>query len=353
MTTIEVEGLHKAYDDGTVALGEVDFTVRAGEVFGYLGRNGAGKTTTVRVLSTLIRPTSGRARVLGFDVVAQREQVRDRIGLSLQQAALDPLMTGREHLKLIASLRSGGRRGGRGGGDGGGMGRAERAARIEELLESFGLTEVADRLVATYTVGMRRRLDATLALVHRPTLLFLDEPTTGLDPQSRRALWTFVRRFRDEGGTVFLTTQYLDEADALCDRIAILKEGRIAVIDTPQGLKQGIGGKVLKLPADAAGVRDTAAALVGDAACRVDGSVLSVDLSAKEDLLPELLARLRDAGLPLNRMTVADPTIEDVFVRLTGETLESGVGSGTAVGAAALSRTIGSGNTASTGQGGF
>ncbi|WP_309056483.1 ATP-binding cassette domain-containing protein [Streptomyces sp.] len=346
--TIEAEGLHKAYDDGTVALDRVDFSVRAGEVFGYLGRNGAGKTTTVRILSTLVRPTSGTVRVLGLDVVQRRQEVRDRIGLSLQQAALDPLMTGREHLALIASLRAGGRRGTRG------PGRRERAARVEELLASFGLTEVADRLVATYTVGMRRRLDATLALVHRPSLLFLDEPTTGLDPQSRRALWSFVRRFREDGGTVFLTTQYLDEADALCDRIAILKDGRVAVVDTPQGLKRGLGGKVLKLPADEPGVRDTAVALVGEPACRVDGTVLTVDLSAREELLPELLGRLRDAGLPLNRMTVADPTVEDVFVRLTGDTLESGGGSGAAaVGAVALSRTLGSGNTASTGQGGF
>ncbi|MFJ2938160.1 ATP-binding cassette domain-containing protein [Streptomyces sp. NPDC087219] len=327
MSTIEVQGLYKAFDDGTVALDHVDLEVSAGEVFGFLGRNGAGKTTTVRVLATLIGPTSGEARVLGLDVVKQRAEVRDRIGLSLQQAALDPLMTGREHLNLIASLRR--------------MSSKERKTRVDELLAAFGLVDVADRLVAAYTVGMRRRLDATLALVHRPELLFLDEPTTGLDPQSRRALWAFVRQYRADGGTVFLTTQYLDEADELCDRIAILDKGRVAVTDTPEGLKKGIGGKVLQLTAASPAARGTAASVVGEAACHEDDGVLSIDLSGKEDLLPELLARLRDAGVPLDGTTVADPTIEDVFVRLTGESLDSKVAHESAVSAAALGRTIG------------
>ncbi|AXL91888.1 hypothetical protein C4J65_29030 [Streptomyces sp. CB09001] len=328
MSIIEAQGLHKAFDDGTVAVDGVDFEVAEGEVFGFLGRNGAGKTTTVRILTTLTRATSGRARVLGLDVDKHRSKVRDRIGLSLQQAALDPLMTGREHLELIGSLRR--------------MGSARRTARIGELLTGFGLTEVADRLVATYTVGMRRRLDATLALLHAPQLLFLDEPTTGLDPQSRRALWDFVRGYRRDGGTVFLTTQYLDEADELCDRIAILDKGAVAVIDTPQDLKKGIGGKVLTLPV-APEARELAASAVGDAAVRLDEGVLRVDLPAGDDVLPSLLKRLADGGVPLSGVTVTDPTIEEVFIRLTGEGLERGKGNDANIGAAALARTVGTG----------
>ncbi|MEV5551318.1 ATP-binding cassette domain-containing protein [Streptomyces sp. NPDC052309] len=328
MSIIEAQGLHKAFDDGTVAVDRVDFEVAEGEVFGFLGRNGAGKTTTVRILTTLTRATSGQARVLGLDVVKHRSEVRDRIGLSLQQAALDPLMTGREHLQLIASLRR--------------MRPARRTERMEELLTGFGLTEVADRLVATYTVGMRRRLDATLALLHGPQLLFLDEPTTGLDPQSRRALWSFVRTYRQSGGTVFLTTQYLDEADELCDRIAILDKGAVAVIDTPQDLKKGIGGKLLTLPATPE-AREPAASVVGETACRFTDGVLQIDLPAGDDVLPSLLKRLHDSGIPLTGVTVTDPTIEEVFIRLTGEGLERRTQSDGSVAAAALARTVGTG----------
>ncbi|MFB6894216.1 ATP-binding cassette domain-containing protein [Kitasatospora sp. NPDC056327] len=328
MPIIEAQGLHKAFDDGTVAVDRVDFEVVQGEVFGFLGRNGAGKTTTVRILSTLTRATSGHASVLGLDLARDRARIRDRIGLSLQQASLDPLMSGREHLHLIASLRR--------------MPAAERRARTDELLTGFGLTDVADRLVATYTVGMRRRLDATLALLHRPELLFLDEPTTGLDPQSRRALWAFVRSYREDGGTVFLTTQYLDEADELCDRIAILDHGAVAVIDTPQGLKKGIGGKVLTLPAGDTARRAVTEAL-GAGACRTVGDLLTVNLPAVGEVLPGLLARLNALGVPLDAVTVTDPTIEEVFVRLTGESLEHRTTDGRNVSAAALARTVGTG----------
>ncbi|MEU6591529.1 ATP-binding cassette domain-containing protein [Streptomyces sp. NPDC046881] len=328
MSIIEAQGLHKAFDDGTVAVDRVDFEVTEGEVFGFLGRNGAGKTTTVRILATLTRATSGRARVLGLDVVKHRARVRDRIGLSLQQAALDPLMSGREHLHLVATLRR--------------MRPARRTERIEELLTGFGLTEVADRLVATYTVGMRRRLDAALALIHGPELLFLDEPTTGLDPQSRRALWDFVRTYRRSGGTVFLTTQYLDEADELCDRIAILDKGTISVIDTPQELKKGIGGKVLTLPATPE-AQELAASAAGPAACRRTGDLLRVDLPADEDVLPSLFRKLHERGIALSGVTVTDPTIEEVFIRLTGEGLERRTSNDGSVAAAALARTVGTG----------
>lgn len=326
MATIEVQDLGKVYPGGTVALDGVTFTVPQSEIFGFLGRNGAGKTTTVRVLTTLTRHTSGTVRVLGLDVGRQRAAVRRRVGLSLQQAALDDLMTGREHLTLIGALNH--------------LGRAALRERVDELVAAFGLEDVADKLVATYTVGMRRRLDAAMALVHRPDVLFLDEPTTGLDPQSRRALWNLVRRYRDDGGTVFLTTQYLDEADALCDRIAILDQGRVAVIGTPEALKREVGGRVLRLPAPPPAARAALEELVGAAACRTVGAVTQVDLSGREVVLPALLARLQAGGVEMGRIVLVEPTIEDVFVRLTGEGADSGGTSESAAGVAAINRTI-------------
>ncbi|WP_207936006.1 ATP-binding cassette domain-containing protein [Actinomadura sp. KC216] len=327
MSAIEVEALRKVYEDGTVALDGPSFQVAPGEIFGYLGRNGAGKTTTVRILTTLARPSSGTATVLGHDVVRERAQVREVVGLSLQQAALDDLMTGREHLALIASLRA--------------MRSAAARDRIDELLTGFGLTDIADRLVATYTVGMRRRLDAAMALIHRPSVLFLDEPTTGLDPQSRRALWKLIREYRDDGGTVFLTTQYLDEADELCDRIAILGNGNLLVVDTPAALKNGLSGKVLRLWDASAEARTAMAELLGEAACQSDGTLLRIDLSGQEDRLPEILGNLRDLGIGLESVALADPTIEEVFMRLTGESVESDGGlDRQATGVAAIGRTI-------------
>ncbi|QFU90581.1 ATP-binding cassette domain-containing protein [Amycolatopsis sp. YIM 10] len=326
MSAIDVQELGKVYPDGTAALDGLTFVVQPGEIFGYLGRNGAGKTTTVRVLATLTRPSSGRASVLGFDLTSHRDEVRRHVGLSLQQAALDELMTGREHLELATTLHR--------------ITGAAGRRRVDGLLEQFGLTGVASKLVATYTVGMRRRLDTAMALVHEPGLLFLDEPTTGLDPQSRRALWDFVRDYRAGGGTVFLTTQYLDEADELCDRIAILGQGRIAVLDTPRGLKHGIGGRVLTVLGATAEERGALAGLFGADRLRESGNRCEVDLSAREDELPELLAELRDRGLAPSRLALSEPTIEDVFVRLTGDRVDSGTTSGTAAGVAAIGRTI-------------
>jgi ABC-2 type transport system ATP-binding protein len=326
VAAIDVTGLCKVYPDGTVALDGVTLEVDTGEIFGCLGRNGAGKTTTVRILATLAKPTSGTVRVQGLDVVKHPGQVRARVGLSLQQAALDELMTGREHLELIASLRR--------------LGRADRRRRVDELVAALGLGEVAGKWVATYTVGMRRRLDTALALVHDPEVLFLDEPTTGLDPQSRRAVWSLVRGYRQQGGTVFLTTQYLNEADGLCDRIAILDRGRLAVVDTPAALKKGIGGKVVRVPGRAPEVLAAAAAVAGDAACQPEGSTLHIDLSGQEERLPELLTALRDQDVALGQVVVADPTIEDVFVRLTGETVDANTLGATAEGVAAIGRTV-------------
>src|SRR6185437_9069959 len=225
---IQAEGLVREFKKGPRAVDAIDLAVQPGEIYGFLGPNGAGKSMTVHMLTTLLPPTSGTARVAGFDVVRQGPQVRMRIGAALQEAALDPLLTGREHLRLQATLQA--------------LPRTERKPRADELLRRVGLTEAADRKVRGYSGGMKRRLDLALALVHRPRVLFLDEPTTGLDPQSRSALWEEVARLvKDEGMTVFLTTQYLEEADALADRVGIIDHGHIVAEGTPAALKEEIG----------------------------------------------------------------------------------------------------------------
>ena len=223
---IETHGLVREFKKGPRAVDGIDIHVAPGEVYGFLGPNGAGKSTTVHMLTTLLPPTSGRAQVAGHDVVEEGPAVRAAIGAALQEAALDPFLTGRDHMKLQTALH--------------GLPRADRVRRSEELLERVGLTQAADRKVRAYSGGMKRRLDLALALVHGPRILFLDEPTTGLDPQSRSALWTEVQRLAtDDGVTVFLTTQYLEEADVLADRIGIIDQGRIVAEGTPGGAEGG------------------------------------------------------------------------------------------------------------------
>ena len=232
MDAIEVDGLTKMYPGGIEAVRGVSFSVAAGEVFAYLGRNGQGKTTTVRILSTLTAPTGGSARIRGVDVVREPARVKPFIGVTMQAAALDPGMTGREHLRFVARLW--------------GRSAAEAARTADALLEGFSLQDAADRQIRTYSGGMQRRLDLAGALVHRPSVLFLDEPTTGLDAQSRRALWERVRRLRDEGTAVFLTTQYLEEADVLADRVAVIEAGRLVAVDTATELKRRTGSATLE-----------------------------------------------------------------------------------------------------------
>src|SRR5437879_1626565 len=225
---IEAQGLVREFKKGPRAVDGLDLAVDSGEIYGFLGPNGAGKSTTVHMLTTLLPPTAGTARVAGYDVVRQGPQVRSSIGAALQEAALDPLLTGREHLRLQASLQ--------------GMPHEVRRKRADELLHRVGLSEAGDRKVKTYSGGMKRRLDLALALVHSPRILFLDEPTTGLDIQSRTALWDEVGRLaRDDGVTVFLTTQYLEEADVLAGRVGIIDHGRIVAEGTPDALKAEIG----------------------------------------------------------------------------------------------------------------
>src|SRR5215204_1556759 len=243
---VEVHGLVREYKGGIRAVDGLDLAVAAGEIYGFLGPNGAGKTTSVRILTTLLRPTEGTARVAGHDVVSDADAVRRQIGVALQEAAIDPLMTGRELLVMQGALH--------------GLRSGDARRRAKELLERVGLTQAADRRVGGYSGGMRRRLDLALALVHRPRVLFLDEPTTGLDPTSRGALWREVRALNDDGTTVFLTTQYLEEAEQLADRVGIIAKGRLVAEGTPDALKARVGEPLLHV--------ELAEAESGRASCR-------------------------------------------------------------------------------------
>src|SRR6478609_1898332 len=255
---IEVEKLVREFKKGPRAVDGIDLAVSPGEIYGFLGPNGAGKSTTVLMLTTLLPPTSGRASVGGYDIVRQGSQVRATIGAALQEAALDAILTGREHLMLQGTLQ--------------GLPSAERRPRGDALLERMGLTEAADRKVGGYSGGMKRRLDLALALVHRPRILFLDEPTTGLDPQSRADLWEEVARLaREDGVTVFLTTQYLEEADILADRIGIIDRGRIVATGTPDALKAEIGRPTLEAVPCNPDEREHTAAVLGRFGERADG----------------------------------------------------------------------------------
>ena len=296
---------------GVDAVNGIDLTVAPGEIYGFLGPNGAGKSTTVHMLTTLLPPTSGTARVAGYDIVKQGPQVRRAIGAALQEAALDPLLTGRDHMRLQTALH--------------GIPRGERAARSDELLERVGLSLAADRKIRTYSGGMKRRLDLALALVHRPRLLFLDEPTTGLDPQSRNALWAEVGRLaKEEGVTVFLTTQYLEEADVLADRVGIIDHGRIVAEGTPTALKAEIGRPTVEVvPADPE-QRDRLAAVLGRFGEIVQLSPTSIAVRCGHDEydLAEIVRALDAEELHAANIQLHAPSLDDVFLEKTGRTLE-------------------------------
>ena len=305
---IEAEGLVRRFGD-IVAVDGVDLVVEQGEIFGFLGPNGAGKSTIVRMLTTLLTPTAGRARVAGFDVVREAGSVRRSIGVALQDAAIDPLMTGRELLRLQAVLH--------------GINRGEADRRGGVLLERVGLTGAADRRVGTYSGGMRRRLDLALSLVHEPTVLFLDEPTTGLDPTSRLSLWEEVRRLNDEGTTVFLTTQYLEEADELAGRVAIIDNGRIVREGQPNALKAAVGAHTLVVTVAQEQHSEAFDVLSGFGDARPGkAGTLAIGLDGGTTALSAVLRALEDAGVGVEHVELDAPSLDDVFAEATGRRLE-------------------------------
>jgi ABC-2 type transport system ATP-binding protein len=301
---IQAVGLEREFKGGVKAVAGIDIEVAAGEVYGFLGPNGAGKTTTVRMLVTLLRPTGGSARVAGFDVATQAADVRRQIGVALQEAALDPLMTGRELIELQATLH--------------GIPPRRVAARGQELIERVGLVDAQDRRVGTYSGGMRRRLDLAMALIHSPSVLFLDEPTTGLDPRSRRTMWDSIRDLVAEGVTILLTTQYLDEADHLADRIAVLDQGRIVAEGTPDELKRRIPGGHVELHFATSEALSAAVGLV-DAASRDDERlVIQVPGDGGVASLRRLLDQLDDGDVEVEHLSIHTPDLDDVFFAVTG-----------------------------------
>lgn len=311
---IEVENLVREFRKGPRAVDGISLTVEPGEIYGFLGPNGAGKSTTVLMLTTLLPPTSGTARVAGYDIVKEGPQVRASIGAALQEAALDPYLTGRDHLRLQAALH--------------GLPRAERRKRANELLERVGLSEAADRRVKGYSGGMKRRLDLALALVHRPSILFLDEPTTGLDPQSRSALWAEVSRLaREDGVTVFLTTQYLEEADVLADRVGIIDRGRIVAEDTPEALKAEIGRPSVEATPANPGERDAVAEALGRFGEEIPAQPGAVAVRLDHGDLADVVRALDAENLKVSNLRLDEPSLNDVFLAKTGRSLE-GAGEG-------------------------
>ena len=309
MAAIEARELAREFSGGIVAVAGIDFDVAEGEIYAFLGPNGAGKTTTVRMLTTLLRPTDGSARVAGFDVVHEAHKVRASIGVALQEAALDPLMTGEELMLLSATLH--------------GIPGPEAKRRARDLLDRVGLTAAGHRRVGTYSGGMRRRLDLGMALVHEPRVLFLDEPTTGLDPLSRRAIWDEVRHLNREGTTVFLTTQYLEEADQLANRIGIIANGAMAAENTPAALKAEVGSSHLELrlaEGDAQQAREIVSRF--GKCMHADNGNVAVSLDRGVADVAPIVVALDEAGLIVESLEVVEPTLDDVFLATTGQTLE-------------------------------
>ncbi|MEZ3163132.1 ATP-binding cassette domain-containing protein [Halorubrum sp. RMP-47] len=313
-SAIDVDGLQLTYADGTEAVRGVDLTVPAGEFFGFLGPNGAGKTTTIKVFATLLLPTSGEARVNGFDVTADPARVRQSIGYMAQETSVDPELTAEENIRFACEAY--------------GVPRGDRDERIDELLDLVDLSDVRDKRAEEFSGGMKKRLDAATALVHRPPLVFLDEPTTGLDPKARNRLWDYFERINDRGTTIFLTTQYLEEADQLCDRLAVILDGDIVSEGSPADLKRRVGGEILEVDLDEDVDPERAASLARETGLFEAGSVepteggLAVTSREARERGTDLLVALRDADVRVIGFNVRSPTLDDVFLSITGENVE-------------------------------
>jgi ABC-2 type transport system ATP-binding protein len=316
MPAILAEALTKHFPPEVEAVNGIDLAIDEGRIFGFLGPNGSGKTTTVRMLTTLLRPTSGRAEVDGIDVAKRPGDVRRRIGVALQEAGLDEISSGRELLQLQARLY--------------GVDSHRISNRVDYLLGIVDLEEAADRLVKTYSGGMKRRLDLAAALVHEPTVVFLDEPTTGLDPIGREVIWRYVKHLHErEGVTIFLTTQYLEEADRLADEVAIVDRGRIVAQGSPEELKASIGTDVVtvRVPGgadQAAQAEQVLRQLDGASDIRTVEESVVVYIKEGSSAIPAIVLKLSEASIPVREVTLARPTLDDVFLQKTGHHIESG-----------------------------
>lgn len=309
---IFVDNIVKKYKGDVTAVDGVSFQVAAGQIFGFLGPNGAGKSTMIKILTTLGLPTSGNASVGGFDIVNEADKIRRIAGVALQEIGIDPLMKSMELLSMQGQLF--------------GMNRKQAVDRAEELLQLVQLSDALDRRVGTYSGGMRRRLDLAMALVHEPEILFLDEPTTGLDPASRRDVWTEVRRLnRELGMTIFLTTQYLEEADELADIIAIINDGKIAVEGKPSELKATVGTESINLEYTARETADQAAVLFEDMTNLIqqDRNTVRLYLNQAAQAVPGVMNKLQQTGLNPLSLTITQPSLDDVFLKVTGKRLET------------------------------
>ncbi len=311
---IEVENLTKKYNGGVTAVKEISFQVEQGEIFGFLGPNGAGKSTTIMMLNTLLSPTSGRARVAGFDVVEKPDQVRMSLGYISQDLAIDDILTGRENLYLQAGFYH--------------LSRKKASERSKELLDLVALTERADDQVETYSGGMRKRLDIAAGLIHRPKVLFLDEPTLGLDIQTRHQIWDYINYLRKEMNmTFFLTTHYMDEADALCNRIAIIDKGIIKVIDSPASLKNQVRGEVVCIQFSETSEDKIADALPIISSLSIVENVKQRDSGCMavvrdgDTAIPEIFRVIHSKGLKINSVTLKKPSLDEVYMAFTGKTL--------------------------------
>ena len=309
MPIIDVRGLTKIFSNSVKAVDGVSFYVEEGEAFGFLGPNGAGKTTTVKILATLLKPTSGVAYVAGYDVVKNPNEVRRSIGVVFQNPALDNQLTGRENLDYHARMY--------------GLNKNDRERRIEEVLELVGLSEWGDVLVKNYSGGMRRRLEIARGLMHMPRVLFLDEPTLGLDAQTRRAIWDYIKKLNREGVTIFLTTHYMEEADYLCDRVAIIDHGRLLIVDEPDKLKNLIGRDVIYIEcSDARGLVKALERESWVEKVSVKGHTIMLGVKEGEKKIPKLVEIAKEASMEITSINVKKPTLEDVFIYFTGRRIK-------------------------------
>ncbi|MCO8242746.1 MULTISPECIES: ATP-binding cassette domain-containing protein [unclassified Haladaptatus] len=310
---IRAEDVHVVYPDGTEAVNGVDMRVPEGEFFGFLGPNGAGKTTTIRTLVTLLRPTDGAVTVNGYDVAEDPKSVRRSVGYMAQETSIDEELTARENVEYMAAAY--------------GIPKSDRGERADELLDLADLLDVADKSAKTFSGGMKKRLDAVTALVHRPPVVFLDEPTTGLDPKARNRLWDYFREINREGTTVFLTTQYLEEADQLCDRISLIKDGEIDLTGSPDELKREVGGDILELelaPSDVDVATRIAESgdVFDDAVVTETTNGISIGSTMIRTNTPDYFVALRETGVEIDGFDVRSPTLDDVFLAVTGEGVE-------------------------------